>query len=227
MTCSLRGGDCPELGCANRTAIVFRTASGAWTPGAYAVEWAIDGTRGSCTLSVPEVPSANEKVLGHCSGVDVSWSLIPESCCATLTRGNATGGFCMSVPGQFHVELVTGAPHARIDLTLSRDGVELARNTVSPNYTALQPNGPSCGSGCQQSSSDLLVDTGRDTAPSADGSSNEGGISPPMPPPLSCDPSLAGHTCSSSPGDACPISHCVCAQNADSVFVWSCSSECD
>jgi hypothetical protein len=158
-TCVIPGHSCTLVGCADAAIITLRTATGAWTAGTYTIELSVDGTPGTCTLSIPDPPSSTQ---GTCSSSGNAFdplplALIQESKCVTVTQGNTSSPSCTLIPGQFHQELVLSATPVQVGLIVSHDGRELARETVALQYQAYRPNGPYCEPTCHRASTELTI----------------------------------------------------------------------
>jgi hypothetical protein len=157
--CVIPSHSCNLVGCGNTATITLRTASGPWTAGTYTIELSVDGTPGTCTLSIPDPPASAQ---GTCSSARNVFGLFPlsldqESRCVTLTQGNATGQSCTPIPAQFHLSLELSGTPAQVGLTVSRDGSPLANETVALQYQTVRPNGPDCEPSCHQASADLSI----------------------------------------------------------------------
>jgi hypothetical protein len=52
---------------------------------------------------------------------------------------------------------VGGAPATKVTITVSRDGNELVKKTLTPQYKTSQPNGPGCPPVCHNASDALTI----------------------------------------------------------------------
>jgi hypothetical protein len=157
--CVIPSHSCTLVGCGNAATITLRTANGAWTAGTYTIELSVDGTPGTCTLSIPDPPASAQ---GTCSSARNVFGLFPlslfqESKCVTVTQGSATGESCTPIPGQFHLSLELSGTPVQVGLTVSRDGSQLASQTVAMQYQTVRPNGPDCEPTCHQALADLSL----------------------------------------------------------------------
>ena len=123
---------CTEIGCADGFNGEFSPAF--TTQGAYVFPLDLDGVTSSCTGSLP----LNDGF--SCDGdlgVSQSGSALPDD--------------EHSLPGFY----VSRYDFAQLQLTVERDGVEVASWSVSPEWSTFQPNGPECGPTCTSASANL------------------------------------------------------------------------
>jgi hypothetical protein len=132
---------CTLIGCSSGFAVNFQYTDGVWRPGRYQVDVTSDGVSGSCEVTLPLAPC--ETPSSTCTG-QRSWSL-GESGCALPTSQHSLSGISFS-----------GTTPAKVDVTVSRDGRQLASQSFTPSYTTSQPNGPDCEPTCRTAATATL-----------------------------------------------------------------------
>jgi hypothetical protein len=120
------GGMCTEIGCSD--GFDGRFSPEFTEPGDYEFILEIDGVTSTCAYSLPLDDS------GSCDGV-----------LQVVRSGSALPASEHSLPSFSIFEV----GFAEFTLTVTRDGVEEASWTESPEWEVLQPNGPECGPTCE------------------------------------------------------------------------------
>ncbi len=131
------GCGCTLVGCEDGLGIELKKGSGTWEPGKYVFEASIDGTKSSCTLDLPFVTDPGCPIL-------VKLGLMNND-----PNGAAAATFPASV--------VIGVTATHVTLSISRDGVEIAKGDFTPTYSILEPNGERCGPTCHVAGDTLAV----------------------------------------------------------------------
>jgi hypothetical protein len=98
----------------------------------YTIAVTADGTSGACDMTLPFPSCASPTI---CQGAR-DWRAI-ESGCALPAEQHAIGGIVFGEVRPVSVEVV-----------VTRDGQQLAKETFTPTYQTSQPNGPDCSPTC-------------------------------------------------------------------------------
>lgn len=123
---------CTDMGCEDGLSVDFSLTE----PGAYAIEIVADGDTITCTGSLPLPPC--EQGGTSCSAPGV---LLMASGCALPAADHSLGGV-----------MISGAHPTAVEIVVSRDGAELRRQSFTPTYQRVAPNGEACGPICDQAS---------------------------------------------------------------------------
>lgn len=129
---------CTLLGCVQGYSLQLEPADGRWAPGHYAFEVTTPAGTTTCEGDLP-LPPCDRQAL-TCSGPPVA---IGVSGCALPPDQH---GFAS-------IDLPEGPAH--LEVTIRRDGVQLAHTATDPAYRTVEPNGPGCGPTCRQASGRL------------------------------------------------------------------------
>lgn len=131
------GCGCTEVGCSDDVVIDLNKASGVWEPGKYVIAIDGDGRKLDCTAYLPLVtePTCQDQF-----GMNVTFD---------AEDAGASGSAFKSVQVFF-------AP-AKLTLTITRDGIEVAKKTFTPTYADQEPNGALCGPTCKVAQDALAV----------------------------------------------------------------------
>lgn len=131
---------CSLVGCANGANIEFVSRSGEWAPGDYT--FIIFGATKvyRCEVTLPLPPC--EQVVTPCDSPDV---MLQVSGCALAPAAQGFGGV--------YVTPESGS----IDVSIRRDGNEIAHSEISPHYVTTQPNGEGCEPICSNASAKMDV----------------------------------------------------------------------
>ena len=134
---------CTDIGCADGLQVAFSPNSG-WQPGQYRFVIDVDGQVTTCEGSLP---------LRSC---DAGPSL---QCTPAGDRIGVGESGCALPPEQhgFSDLRVGGSPAQSVTVTVSRDGAELVKKTLAPEYKTSQPNGPGCEPVCHNASEALAI----------------------------------------------------------------------
>ena len=127
---------CTEIGCVNGFTVDFTSPS--WKAGVYEVTIDKDGTKVTCTTTLPFTSQNPDHA---CTAPDVMLGI----------SGSALPSDQHALTGV----IFTGTPKA-VKLSLARDGKVLATGEYYPTYTTSRPNGPDCEPVCTQAKSDTL-----------------------------------------------------------------------
>jgi hypothetical protein len=130
---------CTAIGCLDGLHVEVTPPGGAWAPGAYSFEIVTPAGTTTCAGTLP-LPACDAGPSLRCSGPPVS---IGESGCALPAAQHGFAG----------IDLGDGP--ATIAIAISKDGAELTRQTFTPSYRTVSPNGPTCGPTCRQASEAL------------------------------------------------------------------------
>ncbi len=130
---------CTAMACLDGLRIELAPAAGTWGKGSYTFEVVTPAGTTTCEGSLP-LPACDAGAALRCSGPPVS---IGESGCALPAEQQ---GFAS-------LELNEGP--ATFAVTIRKDGAELAKQTFTPAYRTVSPNGPQCGPTCRQASDTL------------------------------------------------------------------------
>jgi hypothetical protein len=143
-TCTLRG-------CSDQFSATLTRADGSFPAGAHQIDVIADGVTLSCTFNF-----AGSGVVATCSpGLDVTVG--PATTCTEIRMGDSVSFRCDPIPGQFVERLTLRATPSQLRVVQSVDGVALLDQAMAPTYEAAYPNGPECGSPCQQASATLSL----------------------------------------------------------------------
>lgn len=96
----------------------------------------VDGAPGDCTFTI---------------STDAGECAIPP--CVTDSDCNA---LYLLTEAPMRIELAYGVVES-LDLTLTRDDIEIAHDAFTPAYDISAPNGPGCGPACAQASVELAL----------------------------------------------------------------------
>lgn len=129
---------CTEMGCEDGLEVAFSLTE----PGSYTVEVIADGQLTTCSGTLP-LPACDAPSGPTCSSPDV---LLGASGCALPEAQHALGGISL-----------LGKHPAMVEVVVERDGTELGRQTFTPSYVRLAPNGEECGPICNRASVDLSL----------------------------------------------------------------------
>jgi hypothetical protein len=145
------GKVCTLRGCSDQFSATLTRADGSFPAGAHQIDITADGVTMSCTFNF-----AGSAVVATCpSGLDVTVG--PATTCTEIRTGNSVSLRCDPIPGQFVEQLsLRGTPRA-LRVVQSVAGVTLLDQSMAPIYEAAYPNGPECGSPCQQASATLTL----------------------------------------------------------------------
>ena len=127
---------CTLLPCYDRLAVVFEKTN-AWPAGSYAFTFDADGSRATCTATLP-LPACGAGPAVVCD---------PEG---VVSLGTSD---CAMTPGlQSFDEAWFVAPPApqRVGVTVTRDGQRFFESTLVPAYKKDQPNGEGCAPVCRE-----------------------------------------------------------------------------
>ena len=142
---------CTLRGCTDQFSATLRRADGSFPAGAHRIDVIADGVTLSCTFSF-----ADGGVTATCPpGLDVTVG--PAEICTEFQTGNSVGYRCEPIPGQFVERLSLRATPSQLRVVQMVDGVVLIDEAMAPTYEAAYPNGPECGSPCQQASAMLTL----------------------------------------------------------------------
>ena len=142
---------CTLRGCTNQFSATLSRADGSFPAGAHQVDVIADGVAMSCTFTF-----AGSGVTATCpAGLDLTVG--PAETCMEVRSGNSVGYRCDPIPGQFIERLTLRATPTQLRLVQSVDGVAVLDEAMAPSYEAAYPNGPECGSPCQQASATLSL----------------------------------------------------------------------
>lgn len=137
---------CTEIGCVNGLRVEL-TASSSWKPGMYKFAVNIDGDLTTCEGTLPLRPCAD--------GPSVK-------CTPAGNRVLITESGCALPPAQqgFSELRISDESAKSVMITVSRDGTELIKKTITPAYKTSQPNGPDCPGLCTGASDTLKISDG-------------------------------------------------------------------
>jgi hypothetical protein len=127
---------CSEVGCSSGFTLALEAAGDALPVGTYELDSQIDGAADSCSFTISDDPIA-------CA--------IPP--CVTDTTCNAL--YLLQESPQ-HVDLAFGVV-AALDVTLTRDAIEVAHESFTPAYGTFAPNGRGCEPVCAQASAVITI----------------------------------------------------------------------
>lgn len=131
---------CTEIGCADGLSVQV-TPAAPWPPGSYRFLFEVDGEALTCTGALPLPECGTPAITCDREGI----VMITESGCALPPSQH---GF-----GDVHFP---GGPET-VTVEVQRDGRALARQTFTPTYHTVQPNGPGCEPICTQASEALAL----------------------------------------------------------------------
>lgn len=131
--------ECTAIGCSSGFSLDV-SPSGAWAPGAYRFELAIDGREVVCEGALPLKPCAERSFSCDADGVRLG-----ESGCALEPAAQGIASIALD-----------GFPLA-LAIRVLKDGEELTSTELTPTYKAGQPNGPGCDPVCCSASGTLTV----------------------------------------------------------------------
>jgi hypothetical protein len=120
---------CTQIGCDDGLTIAFSLDE----PGTYAFEIVADGEAITCSVTLP-LPPCGSGGASNCSASDV---FIGESGCALDPSAQSLEDLVFS-----------GTNPASVEITVLRDGVEIAHRGFTPKYETVTPNGPECEPTC-------------------------------------------------------------------------------
>jgi hypothetical protein len=132
--CDLQPKACNEIGCRFGFAVDFQPTDGVWRPGRYLIDVTADGVSSSCESTLPFPPCG--ELPSTCIG-QRSW-ILGASGCALPASQHSISGISFS-----------NSPPATVEVTVSRDGRQLASQTFTPTYVSSRPNGPDCEPTCR------------------------------------------------------------------------------
>lgn len=135
---------CTQIGCVEGLTIDVASTSG-WAPGTYRFDFELDQEKVSCEGTLPlraceHGPSVRCTPEGAAERV-----MISESGCALPAAEHSLPSIS-----------IRGEP-ARVRLTVSRDGTQLAAEEMTPQYRTMRPNGPECEPVCRQASAKVTL----------------------------------------------------------------------
>lgn len=131
-------GGCTQIGCEDGLTIEFSAKQ----PGAYTFDIVADGQTITCNATLP-LPPCSSPPTPNCSVAGVS---LTESGCALVPSAH-------SLEGLYFYDM-----HPKsVEVTVLRDGAEVARQTFAPAYKTVAPNGVECGPVCEQATVSLAV----------------------------------------------------------------------
>jgi hypothetical protein len=133
--CAVSDG-CSEIGCSSGITAVLVADGGAFAAGVYELAAVADGEPEDCTFTISTDPD-------ECA--------IPP--CVTDSDCNAV---YVLTEDPMRIELAYGVL-ATLELTLTRDDLEVAHGAFTPAYEIWAPNGPGCGPACAQAIVELAV----------------------------------------------------------------------
>jgi len=152
---------CTDIGCNDGATITLDSPSGSWAAGGYELRASGDGIMVSCTLNIP-APATND-VFGTCTTTSTtsaaSLALEFARTCMAFDSGisGVAGIQCTPIPGQSSLKLAVPGTAANLTLVLTREGTQLASESVALQYNAYYPNGQACGGACQEASATITV----------------------------------------------------------------------
>ena len=142
---------CTTRGCTNQFSATLRRADGSFPVGAHRIDVIAGDVTLSCTFNF-----ADGGVTATCpSGLDVTVG--PATMCTEFQMGNSVGFRCDPIAGQFVEQLSLRATPTQLRVVQMVDGVVVLDEAMAPTYEAVYPNGPECGSPCQQASATLTL----------------------------------------------------------------------
>ena len=121
---------CTDMGCEDGLSVDFSLTE----PGDYTVEIVADGQTITCSATLPLPPC--DRGGASCSAPGV---LLMASGCALPASNHSLGGVMLS-----------GAHPETVEVVVSRDGNEERRQSFTPTYQRVAPNGEACGPICNQ-----------------------------------------------------------------------------
>lgn len=130
---------CTGIGCTDGLHVTLDAPSG-WKPGSYVFTVTADGATQTCEGTLP-LPACGTAGL-RCTG---SVAQIGESGCALPAASHA------------FADLMVMSGPARIEVRITRDGVTLADEVLSPSYVTSQPNGAGCAPICRQATGKVTL----------------------------------------------------------------------
>jgi hypothetical protein len=131
-------GVCTLIGCEDGLTIEFELTE----PGAYTFDLVADGEPITCTGALP-LPPCSSAGGATCSESGVS---IGESGCALGSSSHSLLNLSFS-----------GSTPAKVELTIKRDGAEVAQQSFTPEYKTFTPNGPGCEPTCTNAEVSLAL----------------------------------------------------------------------
>ena len=134
------GTDCTEMGCEDGLNIAL-AGPGVAKSGAYEFVLIADGEEITRTANLP-VASCENAGGAPCTSKNVFLSAIGG--CGSPDTTQSFDGIILS-----------GMHPRTVEVTVRRDGAEVAHQTFTLSYTHLEPNGPDCPGACDQASTSL------------------------------------------------------------------------
>jgi hypothetical protein len=143
---------CTEIGCRDQFQASVTSASGGVPSGTHVLEVTADGTKTTCTFTVPLAMTAAGGVLSPQCPTPLTVNIVQAQTCTTTETPTVKTQNCAPVPGQFSEQLsLDGAP-VDVHVRLTVDGTVVVEQTTRPSYVAMRPNGPGCDPLCHQAS---------------------------------------------------------------------------
>jgi len=131
--CALADG-CTEIGCTS--GLTLSLVADTFAPGVYGIALAANPDPDDCTLTISDDPM--DCAIPPC---------VSESTCNALYLLGET---------PMRIELALGIL-AQLDVTVTRDDLEIASETFAPAYEVVAPNGPGCGPACAVALAELAI----------------------------------------------------------------------
>lgn len=131
------GCGCTEVGCNDGMVIDLKKGNDAWEPGKYLFALDEDGKKSNCTVELPFTKAPN-----CTAGIQL------------FTRAETADA--SSTDPELH-QVLTFSVATHVTLTISRDGVEIAKGDYTPTYKEDAPNGETCGPVCHNTSEVLTI----------------------------------------------------------------------
>jgi hypothetical protein len=115
---------CTEIGCTDGFTLELVADSEEFTAGVYNVDVELDGEAEECAFEVRMVCEGG----GPC--------VVNEDCNATY--------------GVSEISILYGGTPGEVTYSITRDGLQIASDSIEPEYQTVQPNGPECPPTCMQ-----------------------------------------------------------------------------
>jgi hypothetical protein len=122
-------GACTLIGCDDGLTIKFSLDE----PGTYTFELVADGESITCSAALPLPPCSS----GGASNCSANGVFVGESGCALDPSAQSLEDLAFM-----------GTTPTSVEITVLRDGVEITRQTFTPAYKTVTPNGPGCDPTC-------------------------------------------------------------------------------
>jgi len=158
--CSLVEHTCTEIGCVDGLSLALRTADGTWFNGSYALTFDVDGKLHTCEMILPRDRPATGSLTELSCDPALGWrkpTLEEVTTCQQQTNPGSVSQSCEPIPGHLSLHVFVPDAPQRVKVGVSRDGVTLLEQTVTPNYVESRPNGEDCEPLCRSATATVML----------------------------------------------------------------------